>query len=99
MLNLTRLNFNSPPPYTLWQGRHPLENLFKADFGGLFNVSFSENTIIWSKETYEFGIFNVTGKSSPNDLKLKQTIIIEEFSMKIQMYCCINVKLAIINNL
>lgn len=47
----------------------------------MFNVSFSENTIIWNKDAYEFGIFNVTGKNSPNDMKLKNTVIaiIEEF--------------------
>lgn len=79
LLNLTRLNYKSP--YALWPGRHPLEYLFKTDFGGLFNISFLENTIIWNKDTYEFGIFNVTGKTSPNDIKLKKTVIaiIEEF--------------------
>lgn len=79
LLNLTRLNYSSP--YTLWPGRHSLEYLFKTDFGGLFNVAFSENKIIWDEGAYEFGIFNVSGKKSPNDVKLKQTIIaiIEEF--------------------
>lgn len=79
LLNLTRLNYKSP--YTLWQGKHPSEYLFKTDFGGLFNVAFSENDIIWSKGAYEFGLFNLKGESSPNDIKLKQTIIavIEEF--------------------
>lgn len=79
LLNITRLNCRAP--YTLWQGKHPFEYLFKTDFGGLFNVAFSENDIIWSKGAYEFGIFNLTNNNSPNDPKLKQTIIaiIEEF--------------------
>ncbi len=79
LINLTRLNCKSP--YSLWQGKRPFEYLFKTDFGGLFHVAFSENDMIWSKGAYEFGIFNLTGKSSPNDPKLKWTIItiIEEF--------------------
>ena len=80
LLNLLRLNLKSP--YKVWPGHRPNEYMFMTDYGGLYYISFMENQLIWADHTYEFGIIP-TGKrvSSPNDTKLKQTVIavIEDF--------------------
>lgn len=51
------------------------------------------NQSIWENGAYEFGIYNDNGKTSPNDIKVKQTIIsvIEEFFINnpdILLYQC-----------
>lgn len=94
-LNLNRLNLNSP--YTYW----PMENNsygFRTDYGVIYRVGFYENNLIWADDTYEFGINNENHKTSPNDKKVKKTIlaIIEEFFCLIQLFSCINVKQEII---
>lgn len=79
LLNLSRLNLKAP--YSVWAGTKPNEFLFRTDYGGLYNISFLESQLIWQEGTYEFGIFPLEPVNSPNDKKLKQTIIaiIEEF--------------------
>lgn len=77
-LNLDRLNLVSP--YTFW----PMEGDsygFKTDYGVVYRVGFYKNDTIWADNTYEFGINNENHKTSPNDVKVKETIlsIIEEF--------------------
>lgn len=89
-LNLNRLNLNSP--YTYW----PMENNsygFRTDYGVIYRVGFYENNLIWADDTYEFGINNENHKTSPNDKKVKKTIlaIIEEFFLSnptVLLYQC-----------
>lgn len=77
-LNLTRINLNSP--YRVWQTSEGDYN-FESDFGVLYRISFRIEQTIWQEGAYEFSIINQNRKSSPNDKKLRDTIIciIEEF--------------------
>lgn len=58
-----------------------------------YRICFDVNQSIWENGAYEFGIYNDNGKTSPNDIKVKQTIIsvIEEFFINnpdILLYQC-----------
>ena len=89
-LNLNRLNLISP--YTFWV----MENNsygFRTDYGVVYRVGFYKNELIWADNAYEFGINNENHKTSPNDKKVKNTIlaIIEEFFLSnpsILLYQC-----------
>ena len=89
-LNLTRINFNSP--YRVWQTSEGDYN-FESDFGVLYRISFRIEQTIWQEGAYEFSIINQNRKASPNDKKLRDTIIciIEEFFISnpdILLYQC-----------
>ena len=92
LLNLSRLNLKTP--YPLWPGKRLNEFQFKTDYGVTYNVSFFENQLIWDKDVYDFAILPLgEWQSSPNDKKLKQTVIavIEEFFLEkpnVLLYQC-----------
>lgn len=77
-LNLSRLNVLSP--YSVWEIR-PQTYGFKTDYGVLYKIEFSDNTLIWRVGAYEFGISNENNTPSPNDSKVKDTVaaVIMEF--------------------
>lgn len=77
-LNLDRLNLISP--YILWRTETQSYG-FRTDYGVVYRVGFYKNELIWADNAYEFGINNENHKTSPNDNKVKGTIlsIIEEF--------------------
>lgn len=77
-LNLSRLNVLSP--YSVWEIRKQTYG-FKTDYGVLYKIEFSDNTLIWRVGAYEFGISNENNTPSPNDPKVKDTVaaIIVEF--------------------
>lgn len=80
ILDLNHLNIISP--YALWKtGSNGNEYAFHTDYGVQYCICFDVNQSIWENGAYEFGIYNDNGKTSPNDIKVKQTIIsvIEEF--------------------
>ena len=89
--NLSRLNIFSP--YSVWQNSNDSYK-FKTDYGVVFRVVFSKNDNIWQDDVaYEFGLFNENALVSPNDPKVKKTIlcIIEEFFLcnpDILLYQC-----------
>ena len=90
ILDLNHLNLVSP--YTLWETGEN-EYTFRTSHGALYRICFDVNQSIWDKGAYEFGIYNDTGKNSPNDSKVKQTIIciIEEFFIsnpEVLLYQC-----------
>ncbi len=77
-LRLNRLNVHSP--YSVWEaGRQSYG--FKTNYGVLCRVVFIDDQTIWESGAYEFAIFNENDKLSPNDGKVKDTVlaIIEEF--------------------
>lgn len=89
-LNLNRLNIHAP--YSVWEIR-PQTYGFKTDYGVLYKIEFSDNDLIWQEGAYEFGISNENNVSSPNDMKVKDTvvaIIIEFFTCNpdILLYQC-----------
>ena len=55
--------------------------LFETDYGVKYGISFELNEGMMNYPAYEFGILNKNGQPSPNDRKLRDTIlaIIEEF--------------------
>lgn len=92
ILDLNHLNIISP--YALWKtGSNGNEYAFHTDYGVQYRICFDVNQSIWENGAYEFGIYNDNGKTSPNDIKVKQTIIsvIEEFFINnpdILLYQC-----------
>ncbi len=77
-LDLNRLNLKAP--YAVWEAGKQTYG-FKTDFGVLFRTVFIDDQTIWENGAYEFAIINENHKPSPNDGKVKDTIlaIIEEF--------------------
>lgn len=92
ILDLNHLNIISP--YALWKtGSNGNEYAFHTDYRVQYRICFDVNQSIWENGAYEFGIYNDNGKTSPNDIKVKQTIIsvIEEFFINnpdILLYQC-----------
>ena len=87
-LNLGHINILSP--YAVWYEEG--EILFKTDYDILYSVAFELDDML-NMEAYWFRITNRSGKKSPNDKKIQQTIIhiIEEFFSKnpqILLYMC-----------
>ena len=77
-LDINLLNLNSPY-YVVQDADGDL--LFETDYGVRYGISFELNEEMIQYPAYEFGIFNKNGQPSPNDHKLRETIlaIIEEF--------------------
>ena len=77
-LDIPLLNLNSPY-YVVQDADGDL--LFETDYGVRYGISFELNEEMIQYPAYEFGIFNKNGQPSPNDHKLRETIlaIIEEF--------------------
>ena len=78
-LNLDRINSHSPHVVTASEGSMSFQ--FVTDFGVTYNVSFLEDELMLSDESYQFIIANTNNKKSPRDSKMKQTImaIVYEF--------------------
>ena len=78
-LNLDRINSHSPYVVTASEGSMSFQ--FVTDFGVTYNVSFLEDELMLSDESYQFIIANTNNKKSPRDSKMKQTImaIVYEF--------------------
>ena len=78
-LNLDRINSHSPYVVTASEGSMSFQ--FVTDFGVTYNVSFLEDELMLSDESYQFIIANTNNKKSPRDSKMKQTImaIVHEF--------------------
>lgn len=78
-LDLDRINSHSPYIVTVSGGAMCFQ--FVTDFGVTYNVSFLEDELMLSDESYQFIIANTNNKRSPRDSKMKQTImaIVYEF--------------------
>ena len=86
-LNLSRLNMRSP--YSVWQDGEDL--LFKTKHNIIYAVIFDPEDS--TEKAYWFNLYNRSGKNSPNDRRLKDTVIciIEEFfrvNPGILLYMC-----------
>ena len=77
-LDIPLLNLKSPY-YVVQDADGDL--LFETDYGVKYGISFELNEEMMNYPAYEFGILNKNGQPSPNDRKLRDTIlaIIEEF--------------------
>lgn len=89
-LNLIQLNLRSP--YKVWS-ETSRDYFFVTDFGVVYKISFGDDAPIWKTGAYTFDIRNTNHKTSPNDEKVKKTIIsiIEEFfkvNADILLYIC-----------
>ena len=89
-LNLSQINILAP--YPVWY--EGAELLFKTDHNILYSAAFELDDMLNIK-AYWFRITNRSGKKSPNDKKVQQTIIhiIEEFfrtNPDILLYICDN---------
>ena len=89
-LNLIQLNLRSP--YEVWSDSDNVY-YFETDHGVKFKIYFGDDAPIWKTGAYTFDIQNTNHKTSPNDEKVKNTIIsiIEEFfknNADILLYIC-----------
>ncbi len=89
-LNLIQLNLRSP--YEVWSDSDNIY-YFETDHGVKFKIFFGDDAPIWKSGAYTFDIQNTNHKTSPNDEKVKKTIIsiIEEFfkyNADILLYIC-----------
>ena len=89
-LNLETLNLKAP---YLVECQNESDYTFKTDFGVNCIVSFMDDYAIWQEGAYQFIIGNENNTSSPNDYKLRDTIIciIEAFfeaNPDILLYVC-----------
>lgn len=89
-LNLDRLNIKSP--YSVWAVDEKTYG-FRTDYAVFVRIEFAPNTLIWEEGACEFVLSNESNKPSPNDNKLKETVmtIIEEFffcNPEILLYQC-----------
>ena len=77
-LNLDKLNVISP--YTVWCDEEGVYG-FKTDYNIFFKAYFCPDETIWKNGAYEFGILNESQKASPNDSKVRDTVLslIESF--------------------
>ena len=64
-LNLDRINSHSPYVVTASEGSMFFQ--FVTDFGVTYNVSFLEDELMLSDESYQFIIANTNNKKSPRD--------------------------------
>lgn len=88
-LDLTRLNFRSP--YQVWEGERGYS--FKTDHGIFYTVEFDSEESGLDIIAYWFNLTNNSHKSSPNDVKIRDTVfcVIEEFfrvNPEILLYMC-----------
>ena len=89
-LNISSLNSRSP---YLVEKRTVHDYAFKTDFGVTCVVNFMDDYSVWEEGAYQFIIGNETRQKSPNDPKLRDTIIciIEAFfeeNPDILLYVC-----------
>lgn len=91
-LNLKRINSNSP--YAVTALRDSMCFRFVTDFGVIYYVSFLEDELMLSDESYQFIIANTNNRKSPRDSKLRRAImaIVYEFSNVLIQLCCIFVR-------
>ena len=90
-LNLERIQLFSPY-FVIKEGN---EYLFKTDYGIYYAVQFSQELSANKMKAYWFGLSNRSQKPSPNDPKVRGTIIciIEEFfrlNPDVLLYMCDN---------
>ena len=90
-INLKRVNRISP--YLLVETDRPLFYRFTTDFGVNYSIGFEPNDLFQHVDVYEFIIINSTNSKSPNDPKLRQTILalIREFFQEdtnVMLYIC-----------
>jgi hypothetical protein len=88
-LDLTRLNYRSP--YQVWEGERGY--CFKTDHGIFYTVEFDPEESGIDIIAYWFNLTNNSHKSSPNDVKIRDTVLclIEEFfrvNPEILLYMC-----------
>ena len=80
-LNIALLNLNSPY-YVVQDADGDL--LFETDYGVKYGISFELNEGMMNYPAYEFGILNKNGQPSPNDRKLRDTIL----AIIVLLYIC-----------
>lgn len=88
-LDLLRINYRSP--YQVWADERGYS--FRTDFGVFYSVEFDPEDSGLDVVAYWFNLTNNSHKSSPNDVKIRDTVfcIIEEFfrvNPDILLYIC-----------
>ncbi len=75
MVNLDLKRINSHSPYHVTASRDKHSFRFVTDFGVDYSISFLEDELLTSDDTYQFIIANTNDKKSPRDSKLRKAII------------------------
>ena len=92
MKELNIVSLNSRSPYSV-EKRTVYDYVFKTEFGVVCVVNFMDDYSVWEEGAYQLIIGNETHQKSPNDPKLRDTIIciIEAFfeeNPDILLYVC-----------
>ena len=93
MLTLDLNKINSCSPYVVEQDSSTGLLKFVSEFGISFSVSFENDDLLQSGDSYQFVLTNTDGAKSPRDIKVRETVmcIIDEFFCKNQvalLYIC-----------
>lgn len=84
---------NKIASYQVRRGDHPLSFDFITDYGVRYNISFLYDDTLLEQEAYQLVIANVNHRPSPNDPKVRRTVlaIVETFfaiNNTILLYLC-----------
>ena len=88
-LDISSINLNAP--YSVWNVADYY--YFQTKHGAIYKIGFMNDDTIWESGAYQFIIVNENNTPSPNDFKLRETIlcIIENFfkaNPEILLYLC-----------
>lgn len=75
MVSISPERINKTSPYKVAAARNEYSVKFTTDYGVSYVVGFEYTDILSCTETYEFAITNLNQKNSPNDPKLRDTIM------------------------
>lgn len=87
-LDISLLNLKSPY-YVVQDADGDL--LFETDYGVKYGISFELNEGMMNYPAYEFGILNKNGQPSPNDRKLRDTILTSSKSSSVPTAACCSI--------
>lgn len=81
MVNLDLQRINKVSPYEVTQEGDIMCYQFVTDYGCIYAISFIEDDLLLSDESYQFIIANINNAKSPQDYKLREAImaIVYEF--------------------
>lgn len=88
-LDISAININAP--YSVWNVAN--NYYFRTENGGIYKIGFMDDDTIWKMGAYQFIIVNENYTPSPNDFKLRETIlcVLENFfkaNPEILLYLC-----------
>jgi len=86
MTELSLDAINATAPYKVELSGHEGYFIFRTDYGVRYAVGFDESDLLYSDKAYMFSIINIDHIKSPNDWKVRDTVlfVVEEFFLEEQ---------------